>query len=90
MASPTHRGAAELTETIMGTFNNQYGVSHTQRCCGINRNNYGYVYKIYLVNNDKRALNTSLDNVYCWTKIKIAYKYIYHGFSNSKRCYNCE
>ena len=64
--------------------------THGGASCGINRNHLGYVHKFCILNNDKTALNTSLDNVYCWAKIQIAYKYIYHGFSNSKRCYNCE
>jgi hypothetical protein len=51
--------------------------THSGASCGINRNHLGYVHKFCILNNDKTALNTSLDNVYCWAKIKIAYKYIY-------------
>jgi hypothetical protein len=51
--------------------------THSGTSCGINRNHHGYVHKFCILNNDKTALNTSLDNVYCWDKIKIAYKYIY-------------
>lgn len=50
--------------------NNQSGVSHTLRCCGIKRMDPGSVHMFHIVNNDKTALIASLDNVYCSAKIK--------------------
>jgi hypothetical protein len=50
--------------------------THSGASCGINRNHLGYVHKFCILNIDKTALNTSLDNVYCWAKIKIAYNIV--------------
>ena len=46
--------------------------SPTQRFCGIQRTYPWFGHRFHIVNNYKTAMNTSLDNVYCSAKIKIA------------------
>ena len=50
---------------------------------GINRTLPGPIHRFQIVKNDKTAVNTSLDNVYCSAKIEIAQ---IHSYLTSKKC----
>jgi len=74
---PTHKiRLARIIEHPQTIFcqgiNIKDGVTRAQRCCGIKRTHTGFVHGFPIVNTDKTALNTLLDNVYYLAKIQIA------------------